>query len=217
MDIAELEKCSGFSCERIMRIIDQTITLQFRWVIKKSSDITAATKPKVLSQTFPYFVEVRCGAFPNETGELIPREFVRCPRCTLVQFFPRDRCSRCHIELVTNPELQPETSEFTGPLISAAQIGERIKHLRMASQMTQSELQARSRVSKSYLSRIESGNMTPSLGTIEKIAAAVGITLGDFFRVEPDNFVQTINQIFPRLGKERRREFIHDIQGVFAT
>jgi DNA-binding XRE family transcriptional regulator len=46
-------------------------------------------------------------------------------------------------------------------------IGQRIRQLRESRGMTQSQLQARSRVSRSYLSRIESGQMTPSLGTPE--------------------------------------------------
>ena len=45
-------------------------------------------------------------------------------------------------------------------------IGQRIRQLRESRGMTQSQLQARSRVSRSYLSRIESGQMTPSLGTL---------------------------------------------------
>jgi transcriptional regulator with XRE-family HTH domain len=52
-------------------------------------------------------------------------------------------------------------------------IGQRIRQLRESRGMTQSQLQARSRVSRSYLSRIESGQMTPSLGTLEKISEAL--------------------------------------------
>jgi DNA-binding XRE family transcriptional regulator len=47
-------------------------------------------------------------------------------------------------------------------------IGQRIRQLRESRGMTQSQLQARSRVSRSYLSRIESGQMTPNLGTWRK-------------------------------------------------
>ena len=60
-------------------------------------------------------------------------------------------------------------------------IGQRIRQLRESRGMTQSQLQARSRVSRSYLSRIESGQMTPSLGTLEKIAEALGVGLNRFF------------------------------------
>jgi len=39
-------------------------------------------------------------------------------------------------------------------------IGQRIRQLRESRSMTQSQLQSRSKVSRSYLSRIESGQMT---------------------------------------------------------
>src|SRR6202171_2584123 len=60
-------------------------------------------------------------------------------------------------------------------------IGKRIRQLRESRGITQSQLQARSRVSRSYLSRIESGQMTPSLGALEKISEALGIGLNRFF------------------------------------
>jgi len=52
--------------------------------------------------------------------------------------------------------------------------------------MTQSQLQSRSKVSRSYLSRIESGQMTPSLGTLEKISEALNVGLNRFFIPESD-------------------------------
>jgi transcriptional regulator with XRE-family HTH domain len=60
-------------------------------------------------------------------------------------------------------------------------IGQRIQQLRESCGMTQSQLEARSRVSHSWLSRIESGRMTPSLGTLEKISGALGVGLNRFF------------------------------------
>ncbi|MGB7349886.1 MAG: helix-turn-helix domain-containing protein [Candidatus Acidiferrales bacterium] len=69
-------------------------------------------------------------------------------------------------------------------------IGQRIRQLRESRGMTQSQLQARSRVSRSYLSRIESGQMTPSLGTLEKIAEALGVGLNRFF--VPESTGQTL-------------------------
>jgi transcriptional regulator with XRE-family HTH domain len=63
-------------------------------------------------------------------------------------------------------------------------IGNRVRQLREWRSMTQSQLQSRSKVSRSYLSRIESGQMTPSLGTLEKISEALGIGLNRFFLPE---------------------------------
>jgi transcriptional regulator with XRE-family HTH domain len=52
--------------------------------------------------------------------------------------------------------------------------------------MTQSELQVRSKVSRSYLSRIEGGQMTPSIGTLEKVSEALGVGLNQFFMPESE-------------------------------
>jgi len=60
------------------------------------------------------------------------------------------------------------TSEKFANQETVENIGQRIRQLRESRAMTQSQLQSRSKVSRSYLSRIESGQMTPSLGTLEK-------------------------------------------------
>jgi transcriptional regulator with XRE-family HTH domain len=65
-------------------------------------------------------------------------------------------------------------------------IGRRIAQLREVRGLTQSQLTSVSRVSRSYVSRIESGKMTPSLGTLEKISAALDTSLDRFFVKESD-------------------------------
>jgi transcriptional regulator with XRE-family HTH domain len=85
-------------------------------------------------------------------------------------------------------------------------IGQRIRRLRESRGMTQSRLQACSRVSRSYLSRIESGQMTPSIGTLEKISEALSIGLNRFFVPETngealleDPFIQGLRPFLRQL------------------
>jgi len=54
-------------------------------------------------------------------------------------------------------------------------IGQRVLQLRASRRMTQVQLHARSGVSRSYLSRIEQGQMKPSLRTLEKISQALEV------------------------------------------
>lgn len=61
------------------------------------------------------------------------------------------------------------------------ELGEKLKALRLRDHMTLVELSRRSGVSKSLLSRIESGRSVPTVTTIQKIASAFGIILSDFF------------------------------------
>lgn len=87
--------------------------------------------------------------------------------------------------------------------------------------MTQSQLQARSRVSRSYLSRIESGQMTPSLGTLEKIAEALGVGLNRFFVPETngetvleDPFIQGLRPYLRQLDWAQWQGILKRLQAI---
>ncbi len=87
--------------------------------------------------------------------------------------------------------------------------------------MTQSQLQARSRVSRSYLSRIESGQMTPSLGTLEKIAEALGVGLNRFFVPETngetvleDPFIQGLRPYLRQLDWTQWQGILKRLQAI---
>jgi transcriptional regulator with XRE-family HTH domain len=100
-------------------------------------------------------------------------------------------------------------------------IGQRIRQLRESRTMTQSQLQARSRVSRSYLSRIESGQMTPSLGTLEKISEALGVGLNRFFIPESngealleDPFIQGLRPFLRQLDWEQWQSILKRLQAI---
>jgi len=100
-------------------------------------------------------------------------------------------------------------------------IGQRIRQLRESRAMTQSQLQARSRVSRSYLSRIESGQMTPSLGTLEKIAEALGVGLNRFFVPEStgqtlleDPFIQGLRPFLRQLDWAQWQSILKRLQAI---
>ena len=127
------------------------------------------------------------------------REVIRCKTCGLVQYRTRTgNCRRCvralpqRLEFMIptaapSEEASAETaSEKFANRETVENIGQRIRQLRESRSMTQSQLQSRSKVSRSYLSRIESGQMTPSLGTLEKISEALNVGLNRFFIPESD-------------------------------
>src|SRR5262245_14210247 len=111
------------------------------------------------------------------------REVIRCKTCGLVQYRTRTgNCRRCvralpqRLEFLI-PQAEPEAeggaqakNEQFGKPKAGGSNGQRNRQLRESRGMTQSQLQSKSKVSRSYLSRIESGQMTPSLGTLEKIS-----------------------------------------------
>jgi len=98
----------------------------------------------------------------------------------------------------------------------AKHVGVRIRKLRESYGLTQKQLQGRSKTHRSYLSRIESGEMTPYPASLEKIAAGLGVSLGAFFAEESgpgamlnDPLIGAIAQILilsTRAGRPVRKE-----------
>jgi transcriptional regulator with XRE-family HTH domain len=170
----------------------------------------------------------------QSTAEL-DREVVRCQVCGLVQYRTRtDNCRRCLRLLppkVTFVIPTPSPQDLPGDdrqlfenwpnRETVENIGQRIRQLRESRGMTQSQLQARSRVSRSYLSRIESGQMTPSLGTLEKIAEALGVGLNRFFIPETngetvleDPFIQGLRPFLRQLDWAQWQSILKRLQAI---
>src|SRR5713226_2080452 len=163
------------------------------------------------------------------------REVVRCKVCGLVQYRTRTgNCRRClrmlppKVEYLIPPPAPQELPGDDRQLFekwpnreTVENIGQRIRQLRESRGMTQSQLQARSRVSRSYLSRIESGQMTPSLGTLEKISEALGVGLNRFFIPESDGealledpFIQGLRPFLRQLDWEQWQSILKRLQAI---
>ena len=163
------------------------------------------------------------------------REVVRCKVCGLVQYRTRTgNCRRClrmlppKVEFLIPPPAPQELPGDDRQLFekwpnreTVENIGQRIRQLRESRGMTQSQLQARSRVSRSYLSRIESGQMTPSLGTLEKISEALGVGLNRFFVPESngealleDPFIQGLRPYLRQLDWEQWQSILKRLQAI---
>src|SRR5262250_1183663 len=165
----------------------------------------------------------------------LDREVIRCQVCGLVQYRTRTgncrRCLRLLPPKVTFVIPTPSPQDLPGDdrqlfenwpnRETVENIGQRIRQLRESRGMTQSQLQARSRVSRSYLSRIESGQMTPSLGTLEKIAEALGVGLNRFFVPESngetvleDPFIQGLRPFLRQLDWEQWQSILKRLQAI---
>jgi len=162
------------------------------------------------------------------------REVIRCKTCGLVQYRTRTgNCRRCvralpqRLEFLIPPSApQEEAAAEVAPerfvnRETVENIGQRIRQLRESRSMTQSQLQSRSKVSRSYLSRIESGQMTPSLGTLEKISEALNVGLNRFFIPESDGealledpFIQGLRPFLHQLDWEQWQSILKRLQAI---
>src|SRR5256885_12875231 len=60
-------------------------------------------------------------------------------------------------------------------------LGERIKRLRLERELQQRQLAEKAHLTPSMVSQIESGRLTPSLNTLGRIAAALGVPIASLF------------------------------------
>ncbi len=74
-------------------------------------------------------------------------------------------------------------------------IGERLRTLREARNLSQGDIEKRSGILRFYISRVENGHTVPAIETLEKLARALEIPLYQlFYEEEP-----------PKLSKVRKR------------
>jgi len=63
-------------------------------------------------------------------------------------------------------------------------IGEKLKRLRLANNLTQEELANRTDLTKGYISQLERDHTSPSLATLKDLLDVLGESLTDFFKEE---------------------------------
>jgi len=61
---------------------------------------------------------------------------------------------------------------------SARKLGANMKKIRLAKKMSQGDLCRKLGVDRAYMSNVENGKKNPTLATIEKIAGALGVSVG---------------------------------------
>jgi len=68
-------------------------------------------------------------------------------------------------------------------------LGARIKGLRAERELQQRQLAEKAELTPSMVSQIESGRLTPSLHTLGRVAAALGVPIGALFDAEPSGSI----------------------------
>ncbi|CEJ12422.1 HTH-type transcriptional regulator PuuR [bacterium YEK0313] len=79
-----------------------------------------------------------------------------------------------------------ETLETAFAIMSSVDLGNRLRYVRIANNLSQRELAKRAGVTNSTISLIESNSTNPSVGALKRILDGIPIGLAEFFAIEPD-------------------------------
>lgn len=146
------------------------------------------------------------------------RPFFRCPHCQLVQFATRlGQCRRCEriLNVLVYLRRKKMLQDRKGSLPRTVRdIGSRLREIRRRFGMTQHTLERKSGITRSYLSRMESGQMTPTIAILEKFSDAFRVSLGDMLR--PANFFSEVLNELPGLTGSQRENLIY-VMRMLAT
>lgn len=161
------------------------------------------------------------------------REVLRCDHCDLVQFRRATPvCLRCKRSLeVKAPEpaatpltLIPSTPAPEGNL----QVATAVRDLRHVRNLSQRQLAARMNVPRTYISKIENGKAMPTLSSLQRLAAALGVDISALLRdsstrhvdetamLLTDPFIAEIAHFASQLDHLQRSIFLNHVRELAA-
>jgi transcriptional regulator with XRE-family HTH domain len=119
-----------------------------------------------------------------------PREVLRCEFCTLVQFRTNNSlCRRCKrtLDVEERVPLAPQLVAVPAAQASAEaglHVAGQVREIRRARHLSQRQLAGRMQVPRTYISKIENGKAIPTLGSLERLANALGVGICHLVRDE---------------------------------
>jgi transcriptional regulator with XRE-family HTH domain len=150
------------------------------------------------------------------------REVLRCEHCLLVQFrTSNSMCRRCHKPL----DVEEAPAPIEAIAVSEAQVSNtdaglrvaaQVKEIRKARHLSQRQLAGRMQVPRTYISKIENGKAIPTLGSLERLAAALEVDICQLVRdgrsqrdeetaeIFADPFLAELAQYLPKLEALQR-------------
>lgn len=154
------------------------------------------------------------------------REVVRCEYCRLMQYRTSNSlCRRCHhpLDIEEPAHLTPQlvTSSISQPAEDAgSQVAVQVRDIRRARHLSQRQLAGRMQVPRTYISKIENGKAIPTLGSLERLAAALEVDVSKLVRdarscreeevaaIFADPFLAEVAELLPQLDSLKRTLFL---------
>ena len=114
-------------------------------------------------------------------------------------------------------------------------LGEAIKNIRTVKGLSQGEMQKRTGILRSYLSRVENGHTVPSLATLQRLASAMGVALSDFFSANglpadgslaapalaaddpAGQYLAELKSLLPQLTSQQRDQLLDMVKDMAST
>ena len=160
------------------------------------------------------------------------REVVRCDHCHLVQFRTNNNlCRKCKTSLDEDePEPilveQPPAIEAPRGNHSHLQIAAAIRMLRQKSGLSQRQLALRMQVPRTYVSKIENEKAVPTLSSLQRLATALEVTVGDLLKgsgrtledeiaeLMQDDFIAEVTPFLARLDSLQRSSLLSQVRDL---
>ena len=165
---------------------------------------------------------------PAVTGTT--REVLRCEHCALVQFrTSNSMCRRCRKpldveELIAPIEVIAVSESPANPADAGLRVAAQVKDIRKARHLSQRQLAGRMQVPRTYISKIENGKAIPTLGSLERLAAALEVDICQLVRdgrsrrdeemaeIFADPFLAELAQYLPKLEPLQRSLLMNHVR-----
>ena len=150
------------------------------------------------------------------------REVVRCEYCRLMQYRTiNSLCRKCHkpLDMEEQEHLSPQlVTSLPGQSAdeAASQVAAQVRDIRRARHLSQRQLASRMQVPRTYISKIENGKAIPTLGSLERLAAALDVDVSKLVRdarsrrdeevaaIFADPFLAEVAELLPHLDSLKR-------------
>jgi transcriptional regulator with XRE-family HTH domain len=153
------------------------------------------------------------------------REVVRCEYCRLMQYRTTNSlCRKCRKPLdFEEPVLAPQlvtTQPVADSDDAGLHVARQVREMRRARHLSQRQLAGRMQVPRTYISKIENGKAIPTLGSLERLASALGVEVRHLVRdarsrrdeevaaIFGDPFLAEVAALLPHLDSLHRTLFM---------
>ncbi len=154
------------------------------------------------------------------------REVVRCDYCSLVQYrttqLPLQKMPqtpRCRGACASGSATGGRQPSAPASAEAGLQVAGQVRDIRKARHLSQRQLAGRMQVPRTYISKIENGKAIPTLGSLERLAAALEVDISQLVRdsrsrrdeevaaIFADPFLAEIAAMLPHLEPMHRTLF----------